>query len=79
MRAKRKRMHGKRIRRSALKQKESRKGGLSWSTAIDQLQHGGVVDVWKDAKEKKAAKEQTKKDITARATQDVGAGNMRMI
>ena len=58
---------------------ETKKGGLSWSTALDQLKHGGEIDLWQDAKEKKAAKEQIVKDNTARATQDVSAGEMRMI
>ena len=40
------------------KDDEPRKGRLSWS----ELKKGGAVDVWKDAKEKKAAKEAKKKE-----------------
>jgi hypothetical protein len=62
---------------SAMKKKgdEPRKGSLSWS----ELKKGGAVDVWKDAKEKYKAKNQEKKDVVTRATQDVGVNQRRMI
>ena len=54
---------------------EPRKGSLSWS----ELRKGGAVDVWKDAKEKKAAKEQAVKDPHARDNQAPGSGGMTPI
>ena len=60
------------------KEEETVKGGLSWGTAMDQLRHGKTVDVWKDAKEKKAAKEQSRKDKSDRA-HAYNPGGMSMI
>lgn len=57
------------------KDKEPRKGSLSFS----ELAKGGAVDVWKDAKEKKAAKAQTRKDTYARDNQAPGSGGMMPI
>ena len=57
------------------KDDEPRKGRLSWS----ELKKGGAVDVWKDAKEKKAAKQQSIKDEHARSNQPPGIGGMRPI
>jgi len=57
------------------KDEEPRKGSLSWG----EVMKGGAVDVWKDAKEKKAAKEQTRKDNYARDNQAPGSGGMMPI
>ena len=56
------------------KDEEPRKGSLSWSEAMK----GGAVDVWKDAKEKKAAKEQSRKDDSDRE-HAYNPGGMSMI
>ncbi len=44
------------------KDEEPRKGSLSWGEVME----GGAVDVWKDLKEKNAAKQQSRKDESDR-------------
>ncbi len=56
------------------KDEEPRKGSLSWG----EVMKGGAVDVWKDLKEKNAAKQQSRKDESDRG-HAYNPGGMSMI